>query len=209
MKIALIVPLAALALAGCQEKSQAPAAPATPAAAAPAPAEPKAAPAATAHAVDEGCTGDHGTEALQHEQAATVTDPASGATVTAAGAKLAGLPVVSLAEVTGKPDDYVGKTVRLEGNVSAMCHHMRGWFAVQEEGRNGALVRVITTPSFLVPAGSIGKKVRTEGVVEFVQVSAGAARHYAKDHQVGDPAAVQDDAPVKSVIVRATGAEFL
>ena len=167
------------------------------------------------HAGHEGCAGAHDVEEGQpavpgqNTEAVPVTDQATGAAILGAGAKLVGAPPVTIGDLIAKPERYVGKTVRVSGNISAMCYHRRGWFAVQAEGRGGAAVRVITAPAFKVPENSIGKKARAEGVVSLVEVPAGAARHYAEDHQVGSPAALQDDKPVQTVIIRATGAEFL
>lgn len=130
-------------------------------------------------------------------------DPATGAMKSMVGQRLAGLPTVKVADLLAKPESYAGKTVRVEGDVSAMCQHRRGWFSVQDPGdRAGAYVRIVTAPSFLVPAGSIGKKARAEGVVQVVDTDPAAAAHYAKEHGMAVPAA-------KSVVLQATGAEFL
>ena len=161
------------------------------------------------HAKEEGCSGEHGTEPIAHPDEATAKDPATGASVTVVGEALGGVEVVQVKDLLEKPEAFAGKKIRLEGNVSAMCTHRRGWFAVVDDGdRSGAVVRVLTAPAFLVPEGSIGKKARTEGTVEVTDVAAAAARHYAQDHKVGDPAA-EGAASVKQVVVRASGAEFL
>lgn len=168
------------------------------------------APAECGKPVEEGCSGDHGTEPVASPDERIEKDPASGASVTAVGAVLAGSEVVTVKDLLANPDAYAGKSVRLEGNVSAMCTHRRGWFAVIDDGdRTGTVVRVLTAPAFLVPEGSIGRKARAEGTVEVVDVAAGAARHYAAEHKVGDPAELAGDAPIKQIVIRATGAEFL
>lgn len=162
-------------------------------------------PAAHEHEVDEGC-GDHD-KAAADTSVRTGKDPKSGAEMKSVGANLAGVEVVTVKDLVAKPDSYSGKVVRVEGDVNAMCHHRRGWFSVQDEGeRGGTFVRVITSPTFLVPAGMIGKKARAEGKVEVIEVPAAAARHYAKDHKIGDE---NVEGPVKQVIIRATGAEFV
>jgi hypothetical protein len=159
---------------------------------------------------EEGCSGDHGTEPVANPDERAAKDPATGAELTAVGAALAGVETVAVKDLLANPDSWAGKSIRLEGNVSAMCTHRRGWFAVVDDGdRSGSVLRVLTAPAFLVPEGSVGRKVRTEGKVEVVEVPAGAARHYAKDHKVGDQAAIEGDAPIKQIVVRADGAEFL
>jgi hypothetical protein len=202
----LLLPLIALAAAGCQQKPEAASTTTIsgPVAVASSAIAPAAAPAAAnldAEPAHEGCAGRHGDELFQGTEPAT-----TGTTTTVAGAKLANAPLVSVPDLLARPEEHAGKTVRIEGNVSAMCHHMRGWFAVQEDGGAGGTVRVITAPAFLVPEGAIGKRARTEGVVELVEVDAATARHYASEHQVGS--APQTNQPVRSVVVRATGMEL-
>jgi len=160
---------------------------------------------------EEGCGAQMPADpaAADHQ---TVTTDESGQTVTAVGNKLAGVTVVNLVEVLARPEDFAGKTIRLEGNVSAMCTHERAWFAVQADDKSGAFVRVIGAPVFLVPEGSVGKKARTEGVVELLDVPAEVQEHFKKEHQLdseaGQPGAPQP-AQRKTVVVRATGAEFI
>lgn len=168
-----------------------------------------------------GSTCGHNQQAQHHEgsecakaagpianpEVVTRQDPATGQTVYVVGSPLAEAPAVKVADLVAKPADFQGKTVRLEGNVSAMCTHRRGWFAVQDEGdRAGTYVRVLTAPQFLVPAGSIGKKARTEGVVEVIRVNHNDAKHFEQGHQL--PHKADETGAIKAVVVRATGAEF-
>jgi len=90
--------------------------------------------------------------------------------------------------------------------VAAMCHHRRGWFAVAGEDKSGRLLRVITTPQFLVPPGSVGRTVVTEGTIDAVQMAPAKARHLQEEHKLGLPTDAK--APVRQVVLRATGAEF-
>ncbi len=159
------------------------------------------------HDTHEGCSDDHG-KAGTDDTVRKGKDPKSGADMVMVGKDLGGLEPVSVKDLLAKSDDYAGKTVRVEGDVNAMCHHRRGWFSVQDEGdRTGAFVRILTNPSFLVPAGSIGKKARAEGTVDVIEESAAAAKHYAEGHKIGDPSKI--DGPIKRVVIRATGAEFI
>ncbi len=124
------------------------------------------------------------------------------------GERLGTAPLVSVAAVLDAPDSFVGKTVRLEGDVTAMCHHRRAWFAIQDDGaRDGRYMRVMTAPGFLVPAGSIGRRARTEGRIDVIEVPAAAARHFAAEHALGDASAVRG--AERRVVLRATGAEFI
>jgi hypothetical protein len=139
-----------------------------------------------ARGAPDACAG--ASQPIAFPETTAATD-ASGKPVTRAGAKLTGVPVVAVTDLLAHPDSFAGKTVRLEGNVSAMCQHRRAWFAVQGEGRPGATVQVIAAPAFLVPGNAVGMRARTEGQVEVVATTAGPQ--------------------AKALVVRATGAEFL
>ncbi len=152
------------------------------------------------------CGEDHG--AATDDTVATATDPDTGKPMQLIGAKLTGVEVVKIADLAARPEDFAGKTVRVEGDVLGMCQHKRAWFSMQDEGdRSGGFVRVITGPKFLVPAGSVGKKARAEGTVEVIEVPAGRAKYFAKSHNMGDPEKITG--PVKRAIIRANGAELL
>lgn len=153
---------------------------------------------------ESGSCGDGVGGEVQHPASSTRTDPVTGRTVEVVGSKLAGLTAVTVAELSAHPEKYRGQTVHLNGEVVGMCHHRRGWFAIRDAADGGAgFVRVITRPAFLVPQGAIGKTAATEGVVDLIDVPAPMAAHLANDHQIGEGHATQ------SVIVRASGAEFL
>jgi hypothetical protein len=115
---------------------------------------------------------------------------------------------VTVAELLSNPSQYVGRSVRLEGDVVGMCHHRRAWFALRDPGATDQqYLRVVTAPAFLVPQGSMGSRATAEGKVDAVDVPAAMAKHYAADHKLGNADEVQG--PVKQYILRATGAEFI
>ncbi len=147
-----------------------------------------------------------GSEPARDSRIRQATDPVSGQPMLVVGAELSGAAPVTVQQLLAHPDQFAGQRVRLEGDVSAMCHHKRRWFAVQDPGdRSGRYVRVMTAPAFLVPPQSIGKKARTEGLVEVVDVPGSTERHLAQDHGLGSaPAETQ-----KRVVLRATGAELI
>ncbi|MFH1811432.1 MAG: hypothetical protein ABIJ09_22010 [Pseudomonadota bacterium] len=159
----------------------------------------------------------HATPKVEHDCAEGTTELSDdkvvtrqnekGETITHAGADFADGAVVSVSELLAKPDDFAGKKVRIKGNISAMCHHRRGWFAVVADDQSGRFVRVMTAPAFLVPPGSIGKTADAEGVVEVIEVAAEHAKHIAGEHKLGDPEAIT--ANIKQVVVRASGADFI
>jgi hypothetical protein len=169
--------------------------------------------AAAEHAAEEGTCGNAepggcgacGDTTAVRDQVDRVVDPATGKETLRVGARLSGASPVAVAELLAHPEAYAGKTVRLEGDVAAMCHHRRAWFALQQAGaRDGQAVRIFAAPAFLVPPGSVGRRARTEGTVELVDVPASAREHLEAEHGLASP-----NAPGKSVIVRASGAEFI
>lgn len=151
---------------------------------------------------DEAC-GVAGDQAVPDPPPRTRFDPGVQATVTAVGADLVAAPAVAIDELVARPEGYVGKPVRVEGEVTAMCVHRRAWFAVRAGAAN---LRVLTAPAFLVPLGSTGKRARTVGTVALVEVPEEAARHYSRDHRLRDPS--NPETAHRAVVLRATGAEF-
>src|SRR5512145_248579 len=146
-----------------------------------------------------------GAESPGNERIEISRDPVTGQPMQTVGAKLGTATRVSVVDLVSHPDAHAGRTVRIEGDITAMCHHRRAWFAVQDpKDRSGTFVRVMAAPAFLVPPGSIGKRARTEGVVEIRDVPAPTSRHLAQEHGLGGPREA-----AKQVILRATGAEII
>lgn len=125
-----------------------------------------------------------------------------------AGPDFTDVPEVAVEELLSNPDAYAGKTVQVTGDVSAMCQHRRGWFAVVAGDKSGQQLRVLTMPTFYVPAGSIGRTARAEGTVEVIEVPAQHAKHLMKEHKLGEPGEVAG-ATMKQVILRAKSADFI
>lgn len=144
-------------------------------------------------------------EQLEVPEVETVKRP-DGTTATHVGHTFAGAEEVQVSALLADPAAYSGKKVMLQGDVSAMCGHRRGWFAIAAEDKSGRQVRLITAPTFLVPAGSVGKSAIAEGVVEIVEIPKDHAKHLAEEHKLEDPDKITAD--VKQVVIRTEGAEF-
>jgi hypothetical protein len=113
---------------------------------------------------------------------------------------------VEIAALLANPQEYAGKTVRLEGSVASYCHHERGWFALANE--DGANVRLITAPNFKVPAAIDAVPGVGEGVVEVIEVAEAEAKHYAGDHGLARGDDDEIVGPQKQVVIRASAAQF-
>lgn len=85
---------------------------------------------------------------------------------------------VTLAEVTpikalfDTPEKFVGKTIRIDGVVTAVCAEMGCWMALGEsaQSENSVRLKVSHDGKIVFPISAKGKAVSAEGV--FVKVSA-------------------------------------
>ena len=100
-----------------------------------------------------------------------------------------------IAALTTKPQEFVGKTVRIDGVATAVCAHMGCWMAVASaDAPDGPTVRLKVEDGVIVfPISAKGKRVSAQGVFEAVadahgQDAAGEhARHDAtasKEYQI-------------------------
>jgi hypothetical protein len=110
---------------------------------------------------------------------------------------------VSLNEATpieriiARPSDFEGKTVRVEGTISAVCTHMGCWMALApDQAKDGSTLMIKVDDGVIVfPVSAKGKRAAAQGVVQRV----------GGDHESHSAAAEGKDAPVAWQI-KATGA---
>jgi hypothetical protein len=122
------------------------------------------------------------------------------------GMPLSAIPEVAIADLVANPQQFVGKQVKISGNIAAMCMHHRDWFALVDDKATDAFVRAMTGHSFLVPKDAVGRRGRAEGTIEIVEIDEKKARRIAKRHKLGN--ADKIDGPVKQVAMSVLGAEF-
>jgi hypothetical protein len=83
----------------------------------------------------------------------------------------------SIADVVARPDWFVGKTVRVDGIVTAVCENMGCWMQLEDE-RSASRLRIKVDDGVIVfPVTAKGKKASAEGVIEKVDVAAEAQHH--------------------------------
>jgi hypothetical protein len=134
--------------------------------------------------------------------AATVVAAGTDGTKYGAGVSLE--KATPIAEVAGKPDQFVGKTVRIDGVVTAVCENMGCWMQLKDE-KSGQALRVKVDDGVIVfPVSAKGKKASAQGVVEKVDVAAEAAHHAEMAKK--EPAKEAHPAPTASYQLKATGA---
>jgi hypothetical protein len=104
----------------------------------------------------------------QHQPAAAAADGKLGAGVTVTD-------VTPIADLYASPEKFVGKTIRLDGVVSAVCESMGCWMALASEANPEHVVRfkVEHGTGIVFPIAAKGKKASAQGVFE--KVAAGDA----------------------------------
>jgi hypothetical protein len=104
---------------------------------------------------------------------------------------------VTLAEATSivtlvhHPDQYVGKKVRVDGVVTAVCQGMGCWMAIAaDEKADAPTVRIKVEDGVIVfPASAKGKRVSAEGVFEAIAANDPHGNEAAGEHAKKDPKA--------------------
>lgn len=143
--------------------------------------------------------------------AAPVAAAASeGCTTYGAGVGLAA--VTPAARIAAAPDDFAGRTVRVEGEVREVCAMAGCWLSiVAGEGEAPLLVKV-EDGAIVFPLSARGQRAAAQGEVEVHEMTreqyAAWRAHLAEERgEAFDPATV-GEGPYRQVQVKATGAEL-
>ncbi|MEZ6186496.1 MAG: DUF4920 domain-containing protein [Planctomycetota bacterium] len=112
----------------------------------------------------------------------------------------------ALKAVYTSPDDYAGKTIRLEGRIQDVCRKKGCWMVLRD---GEAEVRIkFKDYGFFVPRDSSGRDVIVQGVAKAETISEEVAKHYAEEG--GDPEKAKEiEGPQTVVSFVATGVEIL
>jgi len=111
------------------------------------------------------------------------------AVVSAAGDEKFGKGV-SLTEATSikalyeTPDKFVGKTIRIDGVVTAVCEEMGCWMALGEtdKAENTVRLKVDHESGIVFPIAAKGKSASAEGVFEKIAAGDKEAKEAAAEH---------------------------
>ena len=112
--------------------------------------------------------------------------------------------------ILDNPDDYLGKTVRVEGMILAVCAKRGCWVYVAGD-RQGEKIQVkVTDGEIVFPMSSSGRMGVVEGVVEELNLSREDMirylQHLAEEKgQPFDPTTVKDERMIR---LRGLGAEI-
>ena len=115
------------------------------------------------------------------------------------------------------PEEFVGKTVRVDGIATAVCEEMGCWMAIAPaDDPTGATIRIKVEDGVIkFPVTAKGKQVSAEGVFEEAKAEHGAdhAKSAAATHGAGHAeashashAAPHDAKAAKKYQIKATGA---
>lgn len=104
--------------------------------------------------------------------------------------------------LVAKPNDYAGKTIRIDGVATAVCTELGCWMAVASESDpKGPVVRLkVEDGAIVFPMSAKGKKVSAEGVFEAIGDKDEHAKEAAGEH------AKQDAKASTTYQIKATGA---
>ncbi len=113
----------------------------------------------------------------------------------------------SVATLLASPKDYVGKTVRVDGVITAVCEMAGCWMEVRDETADAKAARTIRIKvedgAIVFPVAAKGKKASIEGVLE--PVSPEMAKEYAMDQDKAKPGSDMKTA-VPTYQLKGTGA---
>lgn len=101
---------------------------------------------------------------------------------------------VALASVLDKADELDGKTVRVKGDVAAVCKKKGCWFVIKTDEDKARTVRIsMKDYGFFVPKDCDGKNAEVEGVIQKKVIKEEVRKHLAEDGGE-DPSKVVGDA---------------
>jgi hypothetical protein len=95
-----------------------------------------------------------------------------------------------IAALVAKPDEYVGKTVRVDGVARAVCTEMGCWMSlvVDDADPSSPTVRLkVDDGAIVFPATAKGKKVSAQGVFEAIASTDAHSKEAASEHLKVDP----------------------
>jgi Domain of unknown function (DUF4920) len=92
--------------------------------------------------------------------------------------------VTPIATLSARPAEFIGKTVRVEGVVTAVCQMMGCWMALApSDNATGSTVRLKVDDGVIVfPVSAKGKRVSAQGVVERIGTGDAEGREAAAEH---------------------------
>ena len=116
--------------------------------------------------------------------------------------------VTPIAQLLAKPADFQGKTVRVEGVVTAVCTMMGCWMALApaDAPKGQAILIKVDDGVIVFPISARGKRATAQGVVERVGAADAEGQEAAREHAEHEGRAKTDGAAAARWQIKATGA---
>ena len=141
--------------------------------------------------------------------ASTLTLPLASRAATEYGQGVTVKEATKVSQILDNPDEYVGKEVKVEGMIVAVCASRGCWMEIASDREYEKIKIKVDDGVIVFPLSARGKRALVQGKVEEISMSAGEAKrfyaHQAEEKGVDfDPSTVTG--PVKFYQVRASGA---
>jgi len=125
------------------------------------------------------------------------------------GEPLSGSDTMKISELVSTPDDYLGKTVRVEGLVNGVCEKRGCWMSLASDEEFQELRIKVDDGVIVFPVEAKGRRAVAEGVFTKIEMSMeqtlAYAKHHAEEHgEKYEPEKVTE--PLVYFQVNATGA---
>lgn len=117
------------------------------------------------------------------------------------GADIQQKTAVPVASLLGQPERYVGRTVRVDGVVSAVCQRMGCWLAIVDPAGERGVRFKFKDGVAVLPRDAVGRQASAEGLFEATRGSAAPSDPRAQE-AVGLPTAAGPDATIYWVRAR-------
>jgi hypothetical protein len=116
-----------------------------------------------------------------------------------------------ISDIINNPEDFVGKTVLVEGEVLDVCSAAGCWMELKSDAENGKIKIKVRDGDIVFPMAAKGKKALVEGTVYKIELSKEEAVEYYK-HLAEEKGTEFDEStvtgPVTIYQIKGLGAEI-
>ena len=113
----------------------------------------------------------------------------------------------AIGDLLKTPDQFAGKSVRVDGTIAAVCEEMGCWIQIEDPATKAAIRCKVEDGVIVFPVAAKGKKASAQGTLEKIGDDPEMAKHM--DEQKKDPAkAAEPHGTPKGAVyqLRTTGA---
>ncbi|MBL0157430.1 MAG: DUF4920 domain-containing protein [Bryobacterales bacterium] len=115
----------------------------------------------------------------------------------------------SIADISAKPADYVGKTLQVKGKITEVCQAMGCWMMLVDPATKASLKIKVKDGEIVFPKESVGKIATAEGTLAKIEMTKEQAieqaKHEAEENKkTFNPASITG--PVTIYQLKGTGA---